>query len=226
MRMNSIHNIFICDKDNSVKLVKINFDKTIREIIPSLNRSIRWDDISIVSKRKKFIYNLNPSPEYDTSKVLNGDFLLLIPGGIDPHVHFDTPGFEFRDDFEHASRAAAYGGTTTIIDMPDTSLPTVTSVKNLRAKLNAVRNRSVIDFAFWGGVCGNDFESKKDIHKQVFQLCKNGVGGFKAYLISGMDTFTDLIFEQMLEAARIIKHNNMTLAVHAEDKHRIQTRMK
>ena len=226
MRMNSIHNIFICDKDNSVKLVKINFDKTIREIIPSLNRSIRWDDISIVSKRKKFIYNLNPSPEYDTSKVLNGDFLLLIPGGIDPHVHFDTPGFEFRDDFEHASRAAAYGGTTTIIDMPDTSLPTVTSVKNLRAKLNAVRNRSVIDFAFWGGVCGNDFESKKDIHKQVFQLCKNGVGGFKAYLISGMHTFTDLIFEQMLEAARIIKHNNMTLAVHAEDKHRILTRMK
>ena len=156
---------------------------------------------------------------------INGDFLLLIPGGIDPHVHFDTPGYEFRDDFEHASTAAAWGGTTTIIDMPDTSLPTVTSVKNLRTKLSAVRNRSVIDFAFWGGVCGNDFESKKDIHKQVLGLSENGVAGFKAYLISGMDTFTDLTFEQMLEAARIIKQNNMTLAVHAEDKNRIKTRM-
>ena len=108
--------------------------------------------------------------------------------------------------------------------MPDTSLPTVTSVKNLRTKLSAVKNRSVIDFAFWGGVCGNDFEIKKDIHKQVLGLSKNGVAGFKAYLISGMETFTDLTFEQMLEAARIIKQNNMTLAVHAEDKKRIETR--
>ena len=154
-------------------------------------------------------------------------FCFLIPGGIDPHVHLDkSPGYEFRDDFEHASSAAAWGGTTTIIDMPDTSLPTVTSVKNLKVKLTVLRNRSVIDFAFWGGICGNDFEIKKDIHKQILGLGEDGIAGFKAYLISGMDTFTDLTFEQMLEAARIIKQNNMTLAVHAENKNRIKTRMK
>jgi allantoinase len=216
--MNSIHNIFICDKDNSIKLVKINFDKIIREIIPTLNRSIRWDTISTVSKRKKFIANLNPSPKYDNSKVLNGDFLLLIPGGIDPHVHFDTPGFEFRDDFEHASSAAAWGGTTTIIDMPCTSLPPVTSLKYMQTKLRAVKDRSVVDFALWGGMRGNDYENEIE---NVTQLSNSGVAGFKAYLISGMGTFTDLSLEQMLETAKTIKDNNMILAVHAEDKNRI-----
>src|SRR5665811_1649324 len=135
MRMNSIHNIFICDKENSLKFVKIIFDETIREITPVLSHSINWKDISTFSKRKRVINNLQLSSTENEKNGINGDFLLLIPGGIDPHVHFDTPGFEFRDNFEHASRAASYGGTTTIIDMPDTSLPTVTSVKNLRTKL-------------------------------------------------------------------------------------------
>jgi len=149
---------------------------------------------------------------------------LVIPGGIDPHVHFDTPGLEFRDDFEHASTAAAFGGTTTIIDMPCTSLPPVTSLKNFQTKLSAVKNRSIVDFAFWGGVRGNDFDDKNKIKKQIAQLTKEGVAGFKAYLISGMDSFTDLSFDQILESAKFIKDNNMILAVHAEDKHRIEKR--
>lgn len=223
-KFNSIQNVFICDKDNSLKLVNINFDKTILQIIPVLGRSIKWNDISTELKRKRFINNLNSSLKDNNSKLLNGNFLLLIPGGIDPHVHFDTPGFEFRDDFEHASRAAAFGGTTTIIDMPDTSLPTVTSAKNLRTKLSIVRNRSVVDFCFWGGVRGNDFEDQKEIKKHITNLTKEGVAGFKAYVISGMDTFTDLSYVQMLDAAKYVKENEKVLAVHAEDKNRIENR--
>jgi allantoinase len=224
MRLTSLNNVFICKQDNSAQLVNIEFTNTIKKISPKISRSIEWKEINTVSKRKRFIENL-PMQSDESSALIDGKFLLLIPGGIDPHVHFDTPGFEFRDDFEHASSAAAWGGTTTGIDMPDTSLPTVTSVKNLRTKLSAMRKRSVIDFCFWGGVRGNDFESKKDIHKQVFQLSRNGAAGFKAYLISGMNTFTDLSFEQMLETAKVIKDHNMILAVHAEDKSRITIRM-
>ena len=224
MKMNSIHNVFICEKENSLHLININFDKTILKIIPLLNRSLNWVDINTISKRKRFINNLQLSPKKNSDE-LNTDFQLLIPGGIDPHVHFDTPGFEFRDDFEHASAAAAWGGTTSIIDMPDTSLPTVTSVKNLRTKLSAVRNRSVIDFCFWGGVRGNDFAYQNETKKQITQLTKEGVAGFKTYLISGMDTFTELSLAQMVEAARIIKDHNMILAVHAEDKNRISDLM-
>lgn len=225
MKSKSIHNVFICYKQNSLQLVNIYFSKTAQKISPIISRSIDWRDVSSASKRKRFIANLELASSSDDSKILDGNFLLLIPGGIDPHVHFDTPGFEFRDDFEHASSAAAWGGTTTIIDMPCTPLPPVTSLQYFRSKLKAVKNRSVIDFCFWGSVCGTDFENKNDIRKQIARLCASGVAGFKAYLISGMDTFTDLTFKQMLEAARIIKDDNMILAVHAEDKHRIMTRM-
>lgn len=224
-RQNIIKNVFVCNEGNSLQLVKIKFDTVIRDIMPILHCTINWKEINTVSKRRKFIANLDLASGNDDHKNLDGNFMLLIPGGIDPHVHFDTPGFEFRDDFEHASSAAAWGGTTTIIDMPCTSLPPVTSLKNLQTKLTSVKNRSIVDFAFWGGIRGNDFAVKKNIHKQVAQLSHYGVAGFKAYLISGMDTFTDLTFKQMLEAAKVIKANSMILAVHAEDRHRIKTRM-
>jgi allantoinase len=225
MKINSLHKVFICHKENYLQLADVQFTETFRKITPLISNLIDWRDVSTETKRKKFIQNL----EFDSNgytKDIDGNFMLLIPGGIDPHVHFDTPGYEFRDDFEHASSAAAWGGTTTIIDMPDTSLPTVTSSTNLKTKLHAVKNRSVVDFSFWGGIPGNDFVGKENIHKQVTKLSQNGVAGFKAYLTSGMDTFTDLTLEQMLEAARIIKNNNMVLAVHAEDKTRIIERMK
>lgn len=224
MKSKSIHNVFTCNKHNSLRLVNIYFLKTVQKISPIISRSIDWQDISTDSKRKRFIRNLSVHSD-ESSEVIDGKFLLLSPGGIDPHVHFDTPGFKFRDDFEHASSAAAWGGTTTIIDMPCTSIPPVTSLQNFKSKLKAVKDRSVSDFCFWGGVCGNDFENKKDIRKQIAQLSASGVAGFKAYLISGMDTFTDLTFKQMLEAARIIKENDMILAVHAEDKQWIVNRM-
>ena len=63
-------------------------------------------------------------------KIFKCEFRVVIPGGIDSHVHFDTPGFEDRDDFEHGSTAAAFGGVTTVIDMPCTSLPPVTNKNN------------------------------------------------------------------------------------------------
>ena len=225
VKANSIQNVFICKKENSLRLVNIYFDETIIKIIPIVSRTINWKDIKTESKRKRFINNLQPASD-NISEGSNGDFLLLMPGGIDPHVHFDTPGYEFRDDFEHASTAAAWGGTTTIIDMPCTSLPSVTSLNNFQAKLKTVKKRSVVDFAFWGGVRGNDFNKKISIQTTIEQLSQAGVAGFKAYLISGMNTFADLSFEQMLETAKIIKKNNMILAVHAEDKARIFEVMK
>lgn len=224
MKTNSIHNVFICEKGNSLQLVNISFADTIKKIEPLAVRTIEWRDINTDSKRKRIIHNLELCVD-KLSENIDENFLLLIPGGVDPHVHFDTPGFEFRDDFERASSAAAWGGTTTIIDMPCTSFPPVTSFKNFQTKLRTVKNRSIIDFAFWGGVRGNDFDKIDLINKNITQLSKAGAAGFKAYLISGMDTFTDLSFEQMLETARIIKKNNMLLAVHAEDKNRIIERM-
>ena len=68
--------------------------------------------------------------------------LLVLPGGIDPHVHFDDPGYTHREDFYHGTCAAASGGITTVIDMPCTSVPPVTTLVNLKKKLSAILNQN------------------------------------------------------------------------------------
>ncbi|RJP61946.1 MAG: dihydroorotase [Ignavibacteriales bacterium] len=219
--MKKITNIFINTKENKLRLAEIIFSDIIEEI-KFLSDEIDWknikDKISLdefKSKNKK---------EYDDENAIDGNFSLLMPGAIDPHVHFDTPGFEFREDFEHASTAAAYGGVTTIIDMPCTSLPPVTDLKNFETKLDVVRNRSLIDFAFWGGVRRQDFDNLQKLEKQIIELSEAGVAGYKVYVISGMEEFSDLTYEQIEQAAQIIKQTGKPMAVHAEDKSLVVSR--
>lgn len=223
-KRNTIKNVFICQSDNCLNLVDITFGNSILQIKPVHKSVIEWKEINTPVKLQKFINNNKEllNNEY-SGNVVDGNFRLLIPGGIDTHVHFDTPGFEQREDFEHASAAAAYGGTTTIIDMPCTSLPPVTSLKNMRNKIACIKDKSVVDYALWGGVRGNDFIEGKDIQNQISGLIKNGAAGFKAYLISGMDTFTDITPAQMYETAKMIKAEGGILAVHAESRQVIES---
>ncbi len=112
--------------------------------------------------------------------------LVLLPGAIDPHVHFDEPGFTHREDFHHGTMEAAKGGVTTVIDMPCTSLPPVTNRLALEGKLAAIRGRAVVDYALFGGVEGGSVESS--LAGAMAELA-GGVVGFKSYFISGMETF-------------------------------------
>lgn len=133
--------------------------------------------------------------------------LLTMPGGIDPHVHFDTPGFEEREDFDSGSAFSAMGGITTVIDMPCTSIPPVTSIKNLENKLKTISGRSYTDFALWGGVSGNCFH-EENWQQNMNELWGAGVVGFKTYSLSGMDTFTHLLpgeLEKVIEHAGKIR---------------------
>ena len=84
-------------------------------------------------------------------EIIDAAGMIVLPGGIDPHVHFDDPGFTDREDFAHGTAAAASGGVTTIIDMPCTSIPPVTTMANLEEKLAVVGKEAVIDFGFHGG---------------------------------------------------------------------------
>jgi dihydroorotase-like cyclic amidohydrolase len=92
-----------------------------------------------------------PSPQ-DDQDIVDARGLLVLPGGVDPHVHFDEPGYTDREDFLHGSSASASGGVTTVIDMPCTSVPPVTSVANLETKLAAIGGHAVIDFGLYGGI--------------------------------------------------------------------------
>lgn len=217
-------NIFINTSENNFTPVNIYFSNEIKKVERIIYQEFTWQELKSEENKEKIIKNIPHNNFPHNAKIINGNFNIVIPGTIDPHVHFNTPGFEFREDFEHASTAAAYGGVTSIIDMPCTSLPPVTSAENFHKKLEAVKNRSLIDYAFWGGVCRNDFENGKNIEKQINELNELGVAGYKTYLISGMDSFKDLSVEQMRQVAKFIKHTNKPQSVHAEDKFMIESK--
>ena len=82
----------------------------------------------------------------------------------------------------------------------------------------------MVDFAFYGGVCGNDFDNNLNIESQTLDLSKKGVAVFKTYLISGMNTFIDLNEERILQTAIWIEKTGKPMAVHAEDKKMIVER--
>lgn len=146
--------------------------------------------------------------------VINAEGLLVFPGAIDPHVHFDEPGFTEREDFYHGSCAAVSGGVTTVVDMPCTSIPPVTNLENLKNKLTIVKQRSVVDFGFFGGVSGQCFDV--NFRKNMTDLA-DYVLGYKTYFISGMGSFARLDFAQFRQVLRAAKELNRPVLLHAED---------
>src|SRR3954452_6116319 len=108
---------------------------------------------------------------------------VVMPGNVDAHVHVNEPGRTEWEGFETATRAAAAGGVTTIVDMPLNSIPPTTTLKGFEEKLAAADGKCAVDVAFWGGVVpGNTSELEP--------LIERGVRGFKCFLIhSGVDEF-------------------------------------
>ncbi len=140
--------------------------------------------------------------------------LEVFPGGIDPHVHFFDPGFPDKEDFFHGTAAAAAGGVTTIIDMPDTSDPQVINLKNLKHKRSLVERKAVVDFALFGGVSAQAFAS--GFPRWMHELAPY-VPAFKTYATSGSALFSRLNhyqFYRVLEVARALQR---PILLHAED---------
>src|SRR5882757_10253615 len=101
--------------------------------------------------------------DYATPEQDLGDVALL-PGLIDPHVHVNEPGRTDWEGFATATRAAAAGGVTTIIDMPLNCLPPTVSVAALAAKRRAARGQCHVDVGFWGGAVPGNLDSLPDLH--------------------------------------------------------------
>src|SRR6266542_6040238 len=111
---------------------------------------------------------------------------LVMPGLVDTHVHVNEPGRTGWEGFETATRAAAAGGITTILDMPLNSVPVTTTAKALRAKADAAAGHALVDFGFWGGAVPGNV-------KDLRALVDAGVLGVKAFLVpSGIDEFPAL----------------------------------
>lgn len=99
---------------------------------------------------------------------------LVLPGVIDPHVHFRTPGLTYKEDWEHASAAAVAGGVTTVLDMPNTVPPTA-GAEELAAKVALAAGRSRCHFGFYGALAADNLD-------RLPALAEAGVVGFKVFL--------------------------------------------
>src|SRR4051794_991073 len=135
---------------------------------------------------------------------------IVMPGLVDTHVHVNEPGRTGWEGFETATRAAAAGGTTTIVEMPLNSVPATTTLAGLEAKLAAAKGKCAVDVAFWGGVVpGNAAE--------LAPLARAGVVGFKCFLIdSGVAEFAHVSEEDLREAMPELARLDAVLIVHAE----------
>ena len=135
---------------------------------------------------------------------------IIMPGLVDSHVHINEPGRTDWEGFSTATRAAAAGGVTTVVDMPLNSLPPTTTAENLKVKVDAAKGQCWVDVAFWGGVIPGNSSSLKE-------MVGLGVPGFKCFLIhSGVDEFPAVNEEQAKEALEQLQHTGTTLLFHAE----------
>jgi len=136
--------------------------------------------------------------------------LVLMPGVVDSHVHVNEPGRTEWEGFVTATRAAAAGGVTTIVDMPLNSIPPTTSVAALVTKAEATSGKCRVDVGLWGGAVPGNAGELRD-------MLKHGALGFKCFLIdSGVAEFKHLSASELEEALRAMRGTNAPLLVHAE----------
>jgi allantoinase len=134
----------------------------------------------------------------------------ILPGLVDSHVHINDPGRSEWEGFDTATRAAASGGFTLLVDMPLNCLPATTNVAALEAKREAARGRCRVDWMAWGGVVA-------DNEGDVELLANAGVRGFKCFLVHpGIDGFTMVTEQQLRDAAPHIARTGLPLLAHAE----------
>ncbi len=152
--------------------------------------------------------------------VLDGDVhdagdAVVMPGLVDAHVHANDPGRTEWEGLDHATRAAAAGGVTTIVDMPLNSVPATTDRRALLCKHETARGRLAIDAGFWGGVVPGNAGALED-------LWSGGVLGFKCFLVpSGVPEFAAVGEADLDAALPILARLGAPLLVHAELPHRI-----
>jgi allantoinase len=134
----------------------------------------------------------------------------ILPGLIDSHVHINEPGRTEWEGFETATRAAAAGGYTMLVDMPLNCIPSTSDVAALELKRAAAQGKCRVDWAAWGSVVADNQE-------HIEPLAAAGVRGFKCFLIHpGTAEFTMVTEGQLHESLPHVVRTGLPLLVHAE----------
>ena len=147
--------------------------------------------------------------------VIDGTGLHLLPGVIDPHVHFRDPGNPEKEDLESGSRAAAAGGITSFLDMPNTS-PNATNRLALEEKIASAAKKTVTHHGFFIGATTNNVSDLQSVQGM------DGICGIKIFM--GSSTGNLLVHEQK-HLEHIFANTGGIIATHAEDEIRLQSRI-
>lgn len=139
----------------------------------------------------------------NAKKVIDASNKIILPGMIDCHVHFRDPGFPNKEDFLSGSKAAAKGGVTTILDMPNNKPPTI-KIKDLNKKRAIAKRKSLVNYGFHFGCSDNNINEIKKL---------NNVASVKIYL---NETTGNLIVNKSTTIAKVL-NNAKFVTVHAED---------
>ena len=135
---------------------------------------------------------------------------VVMPGLVDSHVHVNEPGRTEWEGFSTATRAAAAGGVTTIVDMPLNSMPATTTRTALLAKQEAARGKLFVDCGLWGGVVPGNTD-------ELPAMLAGGACGFKAFLVpSGVDEFPHVGESDLRRALSVLAPRGVPLLAHAE----------
>ncbi len=166
--------------------------------------------VGIAAERIAVVTAYDDAPPAARTVTLEDDEVLL-PGLVDTHVHVNEPGRTEWEGFATATRAAAAGGVTTIVDMPLNSVPPTTTVAALEVKRRAAEGQAWVDVGFWGGAVPGNRPDLEALHRA-------GVFGFKCFLLdSGVDEFGHLEPDEFASAMHECARLGALMIVHAED---------
>ncbi|MCK5671401.1 dihydroorotase family protein, partial [Candidatus Bathyarchaeota archaeon] len=154
------------------------------------------------------IIGILKSGEPKADRVIDATGKVVLPGMVDMHVHLRDPGFPEREDFESGTRAAAAGGVTTVIDMPNT-LPATVTLKAFNEKKAIADAKSIVDFGFIGG-------AGEVPHSDMVDLANAGATAFKSFLIA---RFKELAASDytLYKHMQLLAELDRPLLVHAEN---------
>ena len=151
-------------------------------------------------------YNDVPSSKH----IYDAGESVVMPGLVDTHVHINEPGRTDWEGFDTATRAAAAGGVTTLIDMPLNSIPATTTAAALETKRTAARKKCWVNMGFWGGVVPGNAGELRALHRA-------GALGFKCFLVpSGVPEFVHVNEGDLRAALPVLAALETPLLVHAE----------